>query len=71
MLAKKNVLLSFSLIPGRILLPPLYGQAAPAADGIYSADQAHRGEDLYKKQCASCHGDRPGWRRPVSAAQRR
>jgi S-disulfanyl-L-cysteine oxidoreductase SoxD len=28
-----------------------------AQSGIYSADQAHRGEDLYKKQCTACHGE--------------
>jgi quinoprotein glucose dehydrogenase len=36
--------------------------AAPAAaksanDGVYTADQAKRGEAIYKEQCATCHGD--------------
>jgi mono/diheme cytochrome c family protein len=26
-------------------------------DGVYTADQAKRGEGLYKEQCAACHGD--------------
>src|SRR2546423_11279807 len=26
-------------------------------DGVYSADQAKRGQALYNAQCASCHGD--------------
>jgi len=26
-------------------------------DGVYSSDQAKRGQELYGKQCASCHGD--------------
>jgi S-disulfanyl-L-cysteine oxidoreductase SoxD len=26
-------------------------------DGVYSQEQAGRGEALYKKQCASCHKD--------------
>jgi len=26
-------------------------------DGVYSADQASRGHDVYAKECASCHGD--------------
>jgi quinoprotein glucose dehydrogenase len=35
---------------------------APAAtksanDGVYTAEQAKRGEALYKEQCATCHGD--------------
>jgi mono/diheme cytochrome c family protein len=53
-LAKKNSLLCLSLM----LSASLYGQTAPAAaDGIYSADQAHRGEAMYKTQCTACHGD--------------
>jgi S-disulfanyl-L-cysteine oxidoreductase SoxD len=32
---------------------PVHGQAA---DGLYTADQAHRGEAAYQKQCLSCHG---------------
>ena len=53
---KKTVILSFSLILCGFSFHPLRGQSAPAADGIYSADQAHRGEALYQKQCVSCHG---------------
>ncbi len=26
-------------------------------DGIYTDEQAQRGQPLYKKECASCHGD--------------
>jgi mono/diheme cytochrome c family protein len=26
-------------------------------DGVYTEEQAKRGEDLYRKECASCHGD--------------
>ena len=25
-------------------------------DGVYTADQAKRGQELYAKECASCHG---------------
>jgi cytochrome c len=25
--------------------------------GVYTPDQAKRGEALYKQECASCHGD--------------
>jgi S-disulfanyl-L-cysteine oxidoreductase SoxD len=53
---KKTVILSFSLILCGFSSHVLRGQSAPAADGIYSADQAHRGEALYQKQCVSCHG---------------
>ncbi len=56
MTAKKTVILSFGLILGGFSYHLLRGQSAPAADGIYSAEQAHRGEALYQKQCVSCHG---------------
>jgi mono/diheme cytochrome c family protein len=26
-------------------------------DGVYTADQAKKGEALYKEQCSACHGD--------------
>jgi mono/diheme cytochrome c family protein len=26
-------------------------------EGVYTADQAKKGEVLYKEQCAACHGD--------------
>jgi len=26
-------------------------------DGVYTAEQAKRGESLYKKECGACHGD--------------
>ena len=26
-------------------------------DGVYSSDQAKRGQEVYGKQCASCHSD--------------
>jgi S-disulfanyl-L-cysteine oxidoreductase SoxD len=58
-LAKNNVLLCFTLMLSGFSYQALYGQAdaAPAADGLYTADQAHRGETMYKAQCTSCHGD--------------
>jgi len=34
------------------------GQAPRSvADGVYSAGQAARGQQLYKSQCAGCHGN--------------
>jgi mono/diheme cytochrome c family protein len=53
---KKTVILSFSLILCGFSFHLLRAQSAPAADGIYSDDQAHRGDALYQKQCVSCHG---------------
>ena len=26
-------------------------------DGVYTAEQAKKGEGIYKEQCAACHGD--------------
>jgi mono/diheme cytochrome c family protein len=39
------------------------GQAAQASetrsvwDGVFTEEQAKRGEEMYRKECASCHGD--------------
>jgi mono/diheme cytochrome c family protein len=55
--AKKTVNLCLGFILAGFSYQVLHGQAATAAsDGIYSADQAHRGEAVYAKQCVSCHG---------------
>src|SRR5215510_11496963 len=27
------------------------------SEGVYTAEQAKRGEAVYKEQCAACHGD--------------
>ncbi len=40
----------------------LRAQAPPAEsrsvwDGVYTEEQAKRGEPLYQKECAACHGD--------------
>ena len=32
-------------------------QAKSSNDGVYTVEQAKRGEALYKEQCATCHGD--------------
>jgi S-disulfanyl-L-cysteine oxidoreductase SoxD len=31
-------------------------------DGVYTEEQAKRGEALYEKQCSTCHGDKLGGR---------
>lgn len=57
MLAKKTVLFSFSLLLSGFSYQMIHGQAAAAAgDGVYTVEQAHRGETAYQKQCVSCHG---------------
>src|SRR5688572_26276999 len=32
-------------------------QSRSITDGVYTAAQATRGEQIYKAQCAECHGD--------------
>jgi mono/diheme cytochrome c family protein len=57
--AKKNLFLSLTVVAASLILNGLACQPLHAqdADGIYSADQAKRGEALFKKQCSSCHGE--------------
>jgi len=33
------------------------GAQGKASAGVYTAEQAGRGEAIYKEQCAACHGD--------------
>jgi S-disulfanyl-L-cysteine oxidoreductase SoxD len=54
-LGKKHVVFCMALMLSGMPYQLLYGQSA--GGGLYSADQAHRGEDLYKKQCTACHGE--------------
>lgn len=56
MLAKKTVILGLGIMLCTFSYQLVRGQSDAAA-GIYTADQAHRGEALYKAQCTSCHGD--------------
>ena len=60
-MTKSNFIL---ICGGFFLVSVLYtsvGAQAPAAksanDGVYTVEQAKRGEALYKEQCATCHGD--------------
>ena len=49
-----------ALLTGAALCEIVAAQQEPAIrsvwDGVYTADQAKRGEPLYGGQCASCHG---------------
>jgi mono/diheme cytochrome c family protein len=41
-----------------VLGQPTLAQATKSVnDGVYTAEQAKKGEGIYKEQCASCHGD--------------
>lgn len=57
-LAKKNRIICLAFILGAFSYQALHAQAdAAAAEGLYTTDQANRGDTLYKAQCTSCHGD--------------
>ena len=44
---------------GACALSLLWAQGAASVwDGIYSNEQARRGEGLYRQECASCHGEK-------------
>jgi mono/diheme cytochrome c family protein len=53
-LAKKTIILSLGIMLSTFSCQLVRGQSDA---GVYTADQAHRGEALYKAQCTSCHGD--------------
>jgi mono/diheme cytochrome c family protein len=42
---------------GAVTMGLIWAQAS-VWDGIYSAEQARKGEALYRQECASCHGEK-------------
>jgi mono/diheme cytochrome c family protein len=52
------VLSSFRLlslfVPAAALL---FGFSRSVWDGVYTKEQAHRGQDSYRENCAKCHGE--------------
>ena len=53
--------LNFILVFGGLLMISALTVGAQAGkttnDGVFTAEQAKRGDVLYKEQCATCHGD--------------
>jgi S-disulfanyl-L-cysteine oxidoreductase SoxD len=47
----------FSAFVGVIFLHGLAGQSRTVTDRVYSDAQAERGQQLYKTQCVTCHGE--------------
>jgi cytochrome c len=45
--------------------PPSSGRSV--WDGVYTEEQAKRGEALYEKQCSACHGDKLAGRESAPA----
>ncbi len=57
MLVKRTLILGFGLMLSGFSYHLLHGQGSPAAaGGVYTAEQAHRGETMYQAKCVSCHG---------------
>jgi mono/diheme cytochrome c family protein len=55
---KIAIVLAIGLTAGGLFHSILYAQMKTSVwDGIYTEDQAKGGETLYRKECASCHGD--------------
>ena len=44
-------------LAGALVLTGHAAQSQDLAEGVYSADQAARGREVYQDQCATCHGD--------------
>ena len=48
---------ALALAVGAVVLPATQEPSAPSVrDGVYTNEQADRGEGLYDDQCAVCHG---------------
>ena len=48
---------ALSLAVGAVVLPAAHAPSQPSVqDGVYTTEQADRGEVLYDDQCAVCHG---------------
>jgi mono/diheme cytochrome c family protein len=45
------------VLAGSLSLTGNAGQSRTVADGVYSAGQAARGQQIYKNQCLECHGN--------------
>ena len=51
-----GLLIAALLSGGSLVLPHAQEQSSSVWDGVYTDDQAKRGEALYGRECASCHG---------------
>ena len=52
-----HVVLGACAFTGALMLNVQAQQARSVSDGVYSAAQAVRGQEIYKAQCAECHGN--------------
>jgi len=54
---KRTVMICASVVVGVLWLNVEAQQARSVSDGVYSPAQATRGQEIYKAQCAECHGN--------------
>ncbi len=60
MMKYSAAVLVLAVIASPICMLRAQGPAAESRsvwDGVYTEDQAKRGETIYRKECAACHGD--------------
>ena len=50
-------LAAFTVSHAGMPLPSPRDDSRSVWDGVYTTEQAKRGESLYKKECGACHGD--------------
>ena len=53
----RAALLCAGALAGALVLTGHAAQSQDLAEGVYSAEQAARGREVYRDQCATCHGD--------------
>ena len=53
---QRMVLCAFAVV-GVLVFTVHAQQARLVSDGVYSVAQATRGQEIYKAQCAECHGN--------------
>ena len=54
---KRTIMIGACAVTGALWLNVQAQQARSVGDGVYSAAQATRGQEIYKNQCAECHGN--------------
>jgi S-disulfanyl-L-cysteine oxidoreductase SoxD len=55
---RKTILITFGAVLTVVLgLQIVRAQGASVTAGVYTDEQSKRGTELYKMQCASCHGE--------------
>lgn len=53
-----TIALAAMIVAGAYSMTAQARQARTLSDGVFTADQAQRGEALYKKECVTCHGQK-------------